>query len=412
MVVVGHLGRDAVAARIAELMGVTPPAAMVELVREQSGGLPTLVDIVAQALRDTGRFDARHPDAFHRPDLVTVSVALAERLRPQVDELDRDVRALLEGMAVGASLDSEVLGPLLVEEPDALSATVEAARSTGLLTEAGELIPCVRSLFLRLTPVLRRRELQRTLAAVELDRGSSCSPRGGSCSVRGRAAAGSPRCSARRRAAVDGSPSWPSTCSVTPSPPVPRRGRSRAGGPGPSRSPATSTEALRAANRSWPFRPRPVGPTRPSPPRRHSPTAGFWAAASTSTAAWARPPPCTRCRPGRDRRGGQGRAVLATAAGGAGTLSDGAAVLLARGLLSTVSPAAPAALSQLARAAAMLEPVAATVLLPDTPAALTAVVALQCGELSVAQTVLQRALAQRHGGRAASRGTGCCTAGS
>ena len=99
-----------------------------------------------------------------------------------------------------------------------------------------------------------------------------------------------------------------------------------------------------------------------------------------------------------------GRAVLAAAGSGTGTLLDGAATLLARGMLATVSPSAPAAssaLSQLARATAMLEPVAATVLLPDTPAALTAVVALQCGELSVAQTVLQRALAQRHGGQAA-----------
>src|SRR5690349_17568186 len=146
VVVVGHLSRDAVAARIGERVGVAPPSTMVDLVHEQSGGLPGLVEIVTQALRESGRFDARHPEAFRRPDLVTVSVALAEHLRHQVDGLNRDVRALLEAMAVGASLDGEVLGPLLAEvglpaRPEALSATVEAARATGLLDEAGALIP-------------------------------------------------------------------------------------------------------------------------------------------------------------------------------------------------------------------------------------------------------------------------------
>jgi len=403
VVVVGHLGRDAVAARIADLVGVAPPVAMVELVHEQSGGLPTLVDIVTQALRDTGRFDARHPDAFRRPDLVTVSVALAERLRPQVDELDRDVRALLEAMAVGASLDSEVLGPLLAEEPDGLSATVEAARSTGLLTEAGELIPFVRSLFLRLTPVLRRRELQRTLAAVELDRGGSVLAAGRQ--LLGTGASGSRIAAVLRAAAdeaVDGSPELAVdllrdavAAGAPPREVAGRRARALA-------LAGHLDEALRAADTVMAD---PVAPGRAD--------AAVAAAAALAhrgllgrsidlyrglgqTAA-------VHAVPGLVVTGAadEGRAVLAAAAGGAGTLSDGAAVLLARGLLSTVSATAPAALSQLARAAAMLEPVAATVLLPDTPAALTAVVALQCGELSVAQTVLQRALAQCHGGRAA-----------
>jgi hypothetical protein len=113
---------------------------MVDLVHEQSGGLPSLVEIVTQALRDTGRFDARHPDTFRRPDVITVSVALAERLRHYLDALEPDVRGLLEAMAIGAALDSEVLGPLLGTPADALTATVEGARATGLLTESGTLI--------------------------------------------------------------------------------------------------------------------------------------------------------------------------------------------------------------------------------------------------------------------------------
>ena len=45
--------------------------------------------------------------------------------------------------------------------------------ATGLVTDAGVLIPIVRGLVLRLTPVLRTRELQRRLAVIELDRGGS-----------------------------------------------------------------------------------------------------------------------------------------------------------------------------------------------------------------------------------------------
>jgi hypothetical protein len=45
--------------------------------------------------------------------------------------------------------------------------------ATGLLRETGELIPIIQALFLRLTPVLRCRELQCRLATIELDRGGS-----------------------------------------------------------------------------------------------------------------------------------------------------------------------------------------------------------------------------------------------
>jgi hypothetical protein len=95
----------------------------------------------------------------------------------------------------------------------------------------------------------------------------------------------------------------------------------------------------------------------------------------------------------------EARAVLADADGRGGTLLDGAATLMARGMLATLDGPVQTALSQLARAAVLLEPVAAATLLPDTPAALTAVVAVQCGELPVAQTALRRALAHGHGGR-------------
>ena len=59
------------------------------------------------------------------------------------------------------------------------------------------------------------------------------------------------------------------------------------------------------------------------------------------------------------------------------------------------------ALSTLARSITLLEPVGRTALMPDTPAALSALVALHAGEFSMAESVLTRALATELGGPAA-----------
>jgi DNA-binding CsgD family transcriptional regulator len=87
------------------------------------------------------------------------------------------------------------------------------------------------------------------------------------------------------------------------------------------------------------------------------------------------------------------------------TLVAGAEALMAGGVLESIinSPtsAPTTALSTLTRAAALLEPGGSGVLLPDTPAALAAIVALHCGELDVAVSVLERALESGAGGLSA-----------
>ena len=405
VVVVGHLTREAVAARIAERLGVTAPDALVDVVHEQSGGLPTLVEIVTQALRDTGRFDVRHPDAFRRPDLITVSVALAERLRHHVDGLGPDVRALLEAMAVGAALDSAVLGALLDAPAEELSATVEAARATGLLSESGALIPFVRSLFLRLTPVLRARELQRRLADVELERGGSVLAAGRQ--LLGTGGSGSRIAAVLRAAADEALDTAPELAADLLADAV------RAGTPAREVAGVRARALALAGELDEALRVGDTVATDPSAPGRAD-------AAATAAAVLAHrgllarsadlyrglgPVGAVAAVPALVATGavGEARAVLAAADGRAGAsgLRDGAALLLARGMLATVDGSAPAALSQLARAAVLLEPVATTTLLPDTPAALTAVVAVTCGELSIAGDAVRRAREHRHGGRAA-----------
>ncbi|OLT02599.1 hypothetical protein BJF90_29085 [Pseudonocardia sp. CNS-004] len=81
------------------------------------------------------------------------------------------------------------------------------------------------------------------------------------------------------------------------------------------------------------------------------------------------------------------------------TLLAGAEELMAQGVYDSVAGSPTAALSQLTRAASLLEASQRAALLPDTPAALAALVAVHCGELDVAQSVLERALRVGLGGR-------------
>jgi DNA-binding CsgD family transcriptional regulator len=83
------------------------------------------------------------------------------------------------------------------------------------------------------------------------------------------------------------------------------------------------------------------------------------------------------------------------------TLLAGAEELMARGVYDSVAGSPTAALSQLTRAASLLESSQRAALLPDTPAALAALVAVHCGELDVAQSVLERAVRVRLGGHGA-----------
>ena len=83
------------------------------------------------------------------------------------------------------------------------------------------------------------------------------------------------------------------------------------------------------------------------------------------------------------------------------TLMAGAEELMAQGVYDSVAGSPTAALSQLTRAASLLEASHRAALLPDTPAALAALVAVHCGELDVAQSVLERAMRVGLGGRGA-----------
>ncbi len=408
-VVMGHLDRTAVGARIAARVGCTPPDPLIDLVHEQAGGLPSLVDLVTQALQDTGRFDPRRPEQFRRPERVNVSAGLAERLRYQLEALDPEVYGLLQAMAVGAALDAEVLGPLLDVDPAALTDTVEAAMATGLLTNAGELITFIRNIVLRLMPMLRSREMQRRLATIQLDRGGSVLAAGRQ--LLGTGASGSRVAAVMEQAGDEALGQSPALAAELYAGTVDAGASPRALAARHALAAALAgdlDQALKLADQvvsdpSAPDRERGVSVVAAVLAHRGLPaqSAQLYCnlpADAAGSAALAVP-----ALVGIGELA-QARAVLGTADAGTGqgtTLMTSAAILMARGMLATVTGPSTGALSELARAAVLLEPAGESVLLPDTPAALTAVVALQCGELTVADSTLRRAVAAKLGGRPA-----------
>lgn len=80
------------------------------------------------------------------------------------------------------------------------------------------------------------------------------------------------------------------------------------------------------------------------------------------------------------------------------TSREGAFALLADGIKESVSGSASTALATLTRSATLLEPAGTDTLLPDSPAAIAALVGLHGGELAVAESLLERALAVGMGG--------------
>jgi DNA-binding NarL/FixJ family response regulator len=408
-VVVGHLERSAVEARIAARIGCAPPDPLVDLVHEQAGGLPPLVDLVTQALQDTGRFDPRRPEQFRRPERVNVSAGLAERLRYQLEALDPEIYRLLQAMAVGAALDTEVLGPLLDADPAALTDTVEGALATGLLTEGAELIPFIRNIVLRLMPALRSREMQRRLATIQLDRGGSVLAAGRQ--LLGTGASGSRVAAVLERAgdeALQQSPAlagelYAGTIDAGASPRALAARHAQAVALAGDLDQALRLADLVVSDPSAPDQERGISVVAAVLAHRGLPAQSAELYCSLPADAAGGAPLAVPALIGTGALA-QARAVLdaADAATDRGaTLLAGAEILMAGGMLATVTGTSTAALSQLARAAALLEPAGETVLLPDTPAALTAVVALQCGELAVADATLRRAVAAKLGGRVA-----------
>ena len=404
-VVLGPLDRPGVAARANLLLGERPTAELVDLVFEQTGGSPDLVDRLLVGLRDDRALD-RLGSAGEPP------AAVVRQLGYEIDAQPVGVRELLLGRTVGAPLDPEVLGALLDVSPGAVGELLDRAAATGLMTPDGGVVPLVRHALQRVVPAANRLVVQRRLAEIQLAAGGSVliAARGliGSGATGTRVAAAferagdealreclpvaadlyeaaveagaAPLALAARRAeaalfAGDLDAALRRADQVLAEPAA-----APAAADGEAARRAVSVAAAVLAHRGM---------------LSHSAELYRWLAGQPFGGPTLLAVPALVGIGALD----EAREVMDAAGARSPTVLAGAEALLAHGIHDTVAGPPTAALSQLTRAAVLLESSGRAALLPDTPAALAALVAIHSGELDVAQSVLGQAVAAELGGR-------------
>ena len=335
--------------------------------------------------------------------------AVVERWRHLVDNVPVDVRLVLEAAAVGADPETGHLAAVTGLPTARLVAAAEGARATGNLDGNGRVAPFVRALLLATAPVLRLHEMQRVLIETGLSRRGPLLPL--ARRVLGSGVSGAAAVALFEAAADEALPRSPTTAADLFSAAVaaggdPARTAARRSGAvaltgdlnsalrladtvladpeadAYDRTLAGATAAAVLAHRGFPDRSSALVAALPD----GHPTGPVWAVAALLAVGDA---------------AGARKALAAASLIECRGLGHEAGVLVASALLAAVDGDPQRALAGLSRAAVLLEPVAATTLLPDTPAALTALLALQTGEAGVADVALRRAAAGHHGGAGA-----------
>jgi DNA-binding NarL/FixJ family response regulator len=392
-VLLGPLSRAQIGERAGLLLGAAPSDDLVDLVGEQTGGVPRFVDRLVRAVSETSD--------------CSVPAAAVEAFRYEIENLDDGVRRLLLATALGAGMRTDLLASLLGLDLDALGDAMDGARASGLLDEYGMLLPIAQRALIALSPWERRLSLHQRLIEIQLARSgpllSLVRPLLGA-HVSGplfasafkaagdEALAESPALAARLfTAAVDaGEPALALAA---------RRAEAAALSgdlDGGLRLADQAIVAEAAADRAH-------GASVAAAVLAHRGLLG----SSTDLYRWAGEgsamPFAALCLIGTGRLAEADALLSQPGGGGPPTLLAGAARQLAQGVRESVTGSATTALATLTRAAVLIEPLGRNVLLPDTPAALAALVAMHCGEFTVAEAVLRRAIDSGMGGAIALR---------
>ncbi|SDG80995.1 DNA-binding transcriptional regulator, CsgD family [Lentzea fradiae] len=347
------------------------PKPVVDFVFGQTGGVPGYVE----------RLGA----------VTEVPAEVLAAFRAELDWLDPGLQKFLLAAEAGAAQRLDLLSALLDKDFDEVSDIIEAARATGLLAEDGTLLPLAHRAVGALTRTERRIAVRQKLAQLQLERGGPVLELVRPLLDTG---IGGPVFAAAAREAL---PSDPALAA--------RLFQASTGGGAPSGETAASwaTAAAMAGDLDGALRlaDQVIGSADSSYRRTAAEVAAValahrgQLARSTELFRWAATP-------------------YAAAFAGIGligtghrfeevppqppTMLGGAASLMLQGVSQSVSGAETAALSTLVRASSMLEPAGGAVLLPDSPAALAALVAVHCGEPNVAESVLDRAVETGTGG--------------
>ncbi|MQA12050.1 MAG: LuxR family transcriptional regulator [Pseudonocardiaceae bacterium] len=392
-IVLRPVDRAQIEAHLAEVIGAGAARQLAGFVHAQTGGVPGLVYRMAAGL-DPRRLDGERPE----PPEPT----LAE-LRHELDQTEPDTVRLLIATDAGAGRDLDLLCGLLDRDPDGVTAMLETARATGLIGPDGAPLPVVSTALRSLVPGERQAATRQRLAELQMERGAPVLELVRPWLGSGIGGAGIAR--AFEAAAEEALPADPALAArlfdaaVTAGTPATAVGARRAEAVALSGDLDTAlrladdviasaeatdrADGARVAATALAHRGR---LERSAELLRWSGTAQSRAFATVVLIAIGRLTDASQ---------------LAEASDGdePPTLLSGALSSMARGVLESVTGSPTSALSTLVSSAEMLEPVGSTVLLPDSPASLAAVLALHGGEPGIAEPLLDRAVAARVGGQ-------------
>ncbi|MET0236466.1 MAG: helix-turn-helix transcriptional regulator [Kibdelosporangium sp.] len=358
--------------------GAAPNPELVEFLYAQTGGVPAYVERLVTALAA-------------RPATEVPESALAG-FRYDLDLLDADVLLYVLAAQAGAGLRTDLLASLLGRDANDVVTVMEAARATGLLGHDGALLPICHRAIRSVIPAERGLAVRQRLAELLLERGESVLPL--ARSLLGSGVGGAGVAAAFHAAAHESLTEDPVlsaklfAAAVAAGRPI---AKSAAGWAHASALAGDLDSALRLADQAISGDDKAGGARVAATALAHRGQLGR----SAELYRWSGDNSfATIGLIGT----GHLESVPGTAGDGPPTLLDGAASLMAQGVTKSVTGSAVDALSALVRAAGLLEPAGRGVLLPDSPAALAALVGVHCGELDVADSVLSRAVQANMGG--------------
>src|ERR1700761_1476127 len=418
-IVLGYLDRAAIADRVAELLGTPRPELLARLMYEQTAGLPVLLDQLVTGLRDSGQLTAEAVRHLVPRTRLDVPAGVREQLRYVLEALPAEVRDVLFAATLSTGGDAETLGHLLETDGPAVDRALQAAQPTGLMTDQGVVVSLVGRLLLRLTPAAYTNRICERLAALQLSRGGSMLPVGQALlrtSARGTQVAETLQAAGQEALGTNpdlASRLFAAAAAAGAQSPALLAGRADA-----AARCGRLDEALRLADEAL-VSDSLTADADAEPSAERTRALGVTAAVLAHRGMLARAAELYRLTDAPSGAGypviavpvlagigalAEAQKVLASCPGhteNTPTLLNGIESLIAHGVEESVTGSSVVALSQLSRAASLLESAGSTPLLPDTPAALAALVALHAGEFAAAAAVLRRAIAGREGGRLA-----------
>jgi DNA-binding NarL/FixJ family response regulator len=168
LVALGPLEEPEVSELAAIVLGTAVDDRLVDVLDDHTAGMPGLVRLVLAAWQEDGTVAggrlAVEPKA-PGPSLVAA-------LRAEVDQLPPAARTVLAALSAGADLDDDLLGATTDLVPDRLGEAVDALHAAGLVTPDGDAVPVVAAAVNEMAPVAERRRFHSRLAAALSDRGA------------------------------------------------------------------------------------------------------------------------------------------------------------------------------------------------------------------------------------------------